>query len=721
MRDEKKQFKDTPSDQARRWGLEFAAARNTPWKKYKEQGRKVVHRFLDDKRGEDISVGELQSKLNLFHSNVIILQSMLYGKLPKVEVDRTFSDAEDDEARVAAVILERMLNQDIQAAGEDYATVLRSALQDRLLPGQGSARIRYDYKGDTVQHEAIENEDGEEQAPAYEEESIEEEWVETIYVHWQDKLWSPARTYSELRWQAYRSFLNYDELVKRFGEDVAKKLPSKPAASTKADRDGGEDKEVECQTEVWEIWDKSKKEVHWFVEGYEETLDKQPDPLELPGFWPEPPPMTANLTTTRYMPRADFALAQDLYNEIDKLQTRISILTDACKSIGFYDKQNAGIKRAMEEGVENDLIPVDNWAMYAEKGGAKGVVDWVPLENVATTIATLTEQLNLKIQQLYQITGMSDIMRGASQPYEAAATSNAKVQFASIRVQAIQEDFARFASDLQAMKVHMIQTVFQPYCIKEQSNIMYTTDGQDEALVDRAIALIKDQKRAKWRVTVRPESLALADYAQLKQDRTEYINTLALFMQSAAPLAEMDKDITPFLLELLKWGLSGFKGSNEIEGVMDRAIKQFTDKAKAPPPPPPPDPAVEKAKLEMENSKQEHAQKMEQQQQKFQMEQQEMQQNFQLEMTKMNQEIKQDQQKFMLEMKSLVMEMGFKKQTLQAEAEAQAVEQQTQFVYNTAEKEHEAAVDMESGEQELRRDKQREAAKQKPSNNGRSA
>lgn len=699
MSNDKPEFENTPEGRASYWNAEFAVAEREI-KKFHKQGKMVNHKFLDDKRSDDGEVvGELQSKLNLFHSNTVMLQAMLYGRLPKVEVDRTFADANDDKARVAGVILTRMLNQDIQAAGEDYSSVLRQCLQDRLLSGLGSARVRYDYVAEKVHTPAIMHpEMNVEMAPAVEEERKTEEWVDTVYTHWTDQLWSPARTYGELRWKAYRSFMTKDELTKRFGEEIAKKLPK---TNRVPGSDGKKDSAVISQTEVWEIWDKQRKKVEWFVKGYPNTLEEQDDLLELEGFWPDPPPMIANVTTTKWMPRSDYALAQDLYMEIDVLQTRITVLTEACRCVGFYDKQNTGVKRAMEEGVENDLIPVDNWAMYAEKGGAKGVVDWFPIESVAATIQILSGKQTEKIQQLYQVTGMSDIMRGASQPYEAAATSKAKVQFASIRVQALQDDFARFASDLQSLKVQIIQRFYDAECIKKQSNIMSTMDGQDEELIDAAIALIKDHETMKWRVTIRPESLALADYAQLKQDRMEYINALAMFMQSAAPLVQLDKEITPILLELLKWGLAGFKGSNEIEGILDKAVTLYQQKAQQPNDKP--DPAAQKAQAEMQKmqmegkmAQEEHQAKMQLEQQKGQQAMQEAQLTFQLEVAKLKAELQQDQQKFQLELKQMMMEFGFKKQELATEVQAKRIEQQDQLIYNSAEREHEEKIRIQS-------------------------
>jgi hypothetical protein len=96
--------------------------------------------------------------------------------------------------------------------------------------------------------------------------------------------------------------------------------------------------------------------------------------------------------------------------------------------------------------------------------------------------------------------------------------------------------------------------------------------------------LLKNPEMARLKVVIRPETVAMVDYAQLKQERTEYINALAVFMQSAAPLLEQDPAMMPYLMRLLQWGLSGFKGSSEIEGVIDKAIDAAERKAKEPQP-----------------------------------------------------------------------------------------------------------------------------------------
>lgn len=671
----------SPEEWAKYWQKQFSLAKKKT-KKWHKDGDYANDRYLGKAYTDDDN-GLCEAQLNLFHSNITTLQSMLFGQIPKVEVDRTFADANDDIARVAGEMATRMLNQDIMDAGEDYATCLRSSLQDRLIPGMGSARVVYSFEEEEVEVPEVKDPmTGEVLSPATTQTKVVNELVDEVYIHWKDRLWSPCRTYSEMRWLAYRSYMDHDELVERFGEDLAREIPltSKGAVRQRDDRTQDEKTDIHPEAEVWEIWNKSTKSTFWYVEGMEKTLEEQDDPLELDGFWPEPPPMLSNATTNEYLPRPDYAIAQDLYREIDELETRITLLTRACKAVGVYDMSATQVARMLTEGCENQLIPAENWAAFAEKGGMDGVVDWLPIEAIANTIQILTEKQAQKIQQLYEVTGISDVIRGASQKYEAAATTKTKAQFASIRVQALQEEFARFASDLQALKFEIIQKHFQPYCIIQQSNAMYTFDAQDQQLIQQAVELIKDREKAKWRVKIRPETLAMADYAQLKVDRSEYLTAVATFMQSAAPLAEMDAQMAPVLFQLLQWGLAGFKGSSQIEGVIDRAIAVYQKKADDP----------NQQKKDPEQTKADA--KMQELQMKMQIDMQKHQAEMQMKQEEHRASMMQDQQKFKLEMAQMQQEFHLKMTELMMELKVKKQEQQDQFRYNSLEREHELSV-----------------------------
>ena len=636
-------------------------------KKWQKQGNKTVDRFLDRRGAGE----ENWFRLNLFHSNITSLRSMLFGKLPEVDINRTNDDFADDVARVASIMLKRMLQNDIGTPNDEYSDSLRMNLDDRLIPGLGVSRVRYEFDKETKNVAAMSSIEGKTLAEGYNEDVVTGERAPIEYVHWRDFAWSPARTWAEVRWVAFKAHLTRDELKKRFGEKLGEKIPLTESVTTKDEKmfTEGDDPKQDAwmRAAIWEIWDKDKRKVFWYARDMPEILDQKDDPLKLAGFFPCPKPMASNITTTAYMPIPDYIMAQDLYNEIDKLETRISLITDAVKVVGVYDKSAEGVKRMLVEGVENDLIPVDNWALFAEKGGLKGMIDWLPYETIAGVLERLTARRHDATQLLYEITGMSDIMRGAQSAGGAVTATERSLQarFASVRIQALQDEFSNYATDLIRLRAEIISKHFSVETIISQSNIETTPDAQ---LAPQAAQLIKDTQSLVWRVTVKPESVAMVDYAQLKEERTGYIVALATFMQSAAPLVEMDPSVTPLLLSMLQWGLAGFKGSEDVEGILDAAISQAQENAQKP---------------------QEGEQGPSPEEIKAQAEQAKMQGQMQLEQTKHQHAMELIQAKMAADMQEFQAEMQVKMQEIKASTEQDIIKENAQMEANMQEESHE--------------------------------
>jgi len=575
-------FEETPKGQYKFYAEELKASEKM-LSKWHKQADKIVDKFLGkNPKGQENGPA---FKLNLFNSNVTTLASMLYGNTPKIDVNRTFADQDDDVARVAAETLRRMLNLDVQENGEEVDAVLQSALSDRLTVGLGCARVRYEIA-------TQEDDNGQEQ--------LQSEAAPVEYYHWQDVMWGWTRNWAELPWLAYRSYLTKDEVQERFGDDAAENVTLKQQKTIDLEDGSQDDPDQDSpwkKAEVWEVWDKTKRTVSWVSIGYDKVLDSKPDPLGLTNFFPSPPFMVANPTTTLFMPTPDFILAQDLYNEIDVLQARIAMLTKAVKAVGVYDSSSEEIKNLMN-GTDNQLIPVENWAMFGEKNGLKGQIDWMPLADIVNALDKLRELRSDAIGLLQQVTGMSDVMRGElGSQYEGVGQSEMKAKFGSVRVQALQDRFAKFATDLFQIKAEIIAKHFDPQTIAKKSNMQAS---QDVDLLPQAIALIKDPNSMMHRVQIRPESVAMVDYAQLKNERTEYMNAISMFMQSATPLIEADPATKPFLLRLMQWGLAGFKGANQIEGVVDDAIEASEQAAKQAEGKEEPNPEAQAAQMQMQ-------------------------------------------------------------------------------------------------------------------------
>lgn len=570
-------FADTPAGLQQRWGTEIEAAQKE-LTKFHEQGQRIVKRYLDERD----AYGKDESKVNLFWSTMKVMLSMLYARPPKADVARSFLDVEDDQARVAGIILQRILNRGFEENLSQWDDAVRQGIEDWLTVGMGQIWLRYEVETEQEEVPAMFDEFGNELVPAYTQERIVEEDAPVDYIHWQDFFWSPARTWGEVRWVARRVYMTQDQLKARFGEEIAKSVP---IVKVKGSTDNGlPQHDVWNKAQVFEIWCKEHKKVYWYAQGAPTILDVKDDPLQLDGFFPCPRALMANVTSSNLMPRADYIFAQDQFNELDEINTRITWLTRAAKIVGVYDKAADGIQRMFNQGSENQLIPVDNWAMFAEAGGIKGKVDWAPIDQVVNAINNLRVYRQDKVMQIYEILGVSDIMRGSSKASETATAQQIKAQFGSTRVQLMQFYIAQWIGEGLRIKAEIICKHWQPETMVKRSNIDRTPDAQ---IAPAALQLLKDEHVAQYRINVEADSMAALDWAAERDAAVQFMQGLGAFISQVAPMAQSVPGAAPYLLRLLQWSVSKFRVSQEIEGVLDQAISGMQAQGIQPPQPSP--------------------------------------------------------------------------------------------------------------------------------------
>jgi len=566
------------------------------FKKWTERGEKVVKRYRDERK----DVEATDARFNIFWSNVQTLKPAIYAKPPNPEVSRRFDD-QNDAARVASTILERVLAYEITQYPDFHAT-LSNVVDDRLLPGRGVAWIRYEPVIESVETEP-QITDYEEVGEGYEEEGYEQITSETSpvdYVYWQDFAHLPARTWEEVTWVARRVYMSLEEGEERFG-DVFKLVP----LTLSPDRQDGEKETTQSlkKAEIWEIWSKSEKCVYWIAENYDIVLDHRDDPLELINFFPCPKPYFATTTSGSLVPVADFLLYQDQADEIDDLTGRIKHLTKAMKVMGIYAADEPAIERLMKEGNDGVLIPVKNWAAFVEKGGLQGAVQFMPLRDVAQALQQLYVARESCKQIVYETTGLSDIMRGASVASETATAQQIKSQFASLRLNNMKDDMSRFARDILRMKSEIICSKYQPETLVKISGIMSTPDAQ---FVQAAIELLKNETMRNFNIDIETDTLVQIDQQTEKANRVEFLTSVSSYLEKILPVGQQHPDLVPILGEMLLFGIRGFKIGRTIEGSFEQYIAQATQQAKAkaaqPPQPPPPTPEMIRAQAEVQNA-----------------------------------------------------------------------------------------------------------------------
>lgn len=572
-------FANTPVGLAQKWQTEIQASQQELLKFHQDANR-ITQRYLDKRD----AYAKDESKVNLFWSTMQVLLSMLYARPPKADVARSFQDYDDDVARVSGTMLQRLLNRAFDDNVSAWDSAVRQGIEDWLVVGSGQIWLRYEVTTEPYEIPAVFDEYGQELSPAQEAERIVNEDAPCDYIYWEDFFYSPARTWHEVRWVARRVFMTKDQLVARFGDKIAAQVPLGNYSKKDQVNDQSPKHDPWSKAEIFEIWCKEKRKVYWYAKSCDIILDVKDDPLGLDGFFPCPKPLVANVTSSNFMPRADYIFAQDQFNELDEINTRITWLTRAARVAGVYDKSAEGIQRLYNQSTENQLIPVDNWAMFAERGGVKGQVDFAPIDQVVNAIDHLRQYRQDKVVQIYEVLGVSDIMRGSSKASETAAAQQIKAQFGSTRVQLKQFYIADWITQALRIKAEIICKHFQPETIIKRSNIERTPDAP---LAMAAVQLLKDEEMNEYRINIEADSMAALDWAAERDAAVQFMQGLGAFISQVAPMAQQVPQAAPVLMSLLQWSVSKFRVSTQIESVLDQAISSLKQQGMPQPQPNP--------------------------------------------------------------------------------------------------------------------------------------
>lgn len=560
--------------------------------KWEGRVEKILKRYRDDR-----TTTTAQSHYNILWANVQTLKAATFSRMPKPDVSRRHKDS-DPVARVASMLLERALDFEITNT-EDFYHSLNSCVYDRFLGGRGTSWIRYEPVIETDDTFVSEDELDSDNVSEY----LDIEQAPVDYVHWRDFGHNSARTWDEVSCVWRKVYMTRPMLKERFPEDkfddLWKRIP------LDASPDEPRTKMTEGVTKrglIYEVWDKEEKCVYWISKSMGKILDKREDPLQLEEFFPCPEPMFSTLTNETLVPVPDFTLYQDQANELDTLSDRIKGLVDAMKVRGFYDAANADLGRLFTEGDNNTLIPVKNYAAFAEKGGLGGAVEFVDLTPIANALNMAYQAMGQVKQQIYDITGISDIIRGASVASETATAQQIKGQYATLRLKTYQDEVARFASQILKIKAQIICQHFQPETIMKigGAELLSQTDQQ---LVPQAIELLKDNPMRTFRIEISTDSMLYADEQQEKADRVEFLQATSSFIEKAIQGAQAVPEMTPILMDLLKFGVQGFRVGRTLEGEFDtfaNAEKEKQMQAQANPQPPAPSPEMIKAQAEQQ-------------------------------------------------------------------------------------------------------------------------
>ena len=545
------------------WQIELDSADETE-RDWRERGRAVVSRYRDERDADSFGAG-LYKQFNILWSNTETMKGALFARMPKADVRRRYND-NNPITRQVAIVLERSLSYGNEVYHADKP--IKAAIEDYLLPGRGVVWVVYEpiFVKEKVSVEG-QDEFGNTIMIDEEQERIADQRCYFEYVNWEDYRESPAKRPEDVYWKARRHLLTRDELIEK-GFKNANKIPlnwsPEPTEGYQEDYS-----EVFSRAEVWEIWDKYTSKRFFISKGYNEVLAEDDDPYGLENFFPCPDSLVAIRTNDTSVPIPEFTLYQDQADELDRITTRISNLIEGLKRRGVYDASVPELSHLADAG-DNDFVPSENFAQLAAKGGLSAVFQQEDIAPIAQVLSGLYQQRNQVLDTIYQITGISDLIRGSTKASETATAQQLKAQFGSMRMRKKQSEIAEYIRDLFRIKAEIIAEHYEPESLAAITALTITPE---------MMQIMRDDKLRGYSIDIETDATVFTDEEEEKKTRIEFLQSFGGFLNQAIGIANQSPSLTPLAFQALRFLMGAWKVGRTFEDVIDQTEAQLMQQA----------------------------------------------------------------------------------------------------------------------------------------------
>jgi hypothetical protein len=654
--------------EGKRWieRIEAAAVHEKDWM---DDADKAVMAYT----GEKQTGGSRGLDFNILYSNVETIVPAIINSPPQPDIRRRFAD-DDPVAKDGSELLERAIR--IQVDDSRLQIEMEGGAQDAFLAGRGIVRLRFkaDVEGEVDNEELHElaEESQEDEGSELEgsggreagtdvraesdrsgdgadsgqsvlaEPSVRNERICFEAVSWRDYRHGPAKRWEDRPWEAYRHAMPMKDLTD-FADVAltnAQAVPEDKLAAGDTDND----------VVIWEVWCRKSGKVKFIENDTGKILKIVKDPLGLKAFFPCCTPMQPIELVGRLMPVNPFSIYRKLADELDTTTKRINAITDQMRVRGWYPGDATELANMLDAG-DVDFVPLANPEIWAQNGGIDGAVAFWPIEKFIQALRELYVAREQTKQAIYEITGISDIVRGATKATETLGAQQIKSQWGSLRIQKMQRMMERAARDLFVMMAEIIPAKFSAETLQKMTGIqliptqqdlapipapppppqMQPTTPEEQQQMAQAMQMYEqasqqhqqaEQQRQKklahmqalndllnddvsqfYRIDVESDSTVRADLTQKKQDQAEFLQGSAAYFQGVAPAVELGIISQEGAIEIYAATARLFTLGKSTEDALEREITQAKERA-AQPKQEKPDPEMVKAELEGKKAEQ---------------------------------------------------------------------------------------------------------------------
>ena len=571
-------MKDSRSKLQDFWGSQIQSAkhREEPWRK---QANKIVKKYRDG--GEQKGKGQF----NILWANTEILKAATLSNISSPNVTRRYKD-EDYHSKKAVEILERSL--EFQQDQEIFSRTLRKCRDDMLLVGRGVIWFEYDADFSMIDMESIEGPPQVDEAGELidsealfmindvmtEPDNITDEGVGQIevqtaqrvtpkYIYWKDYLQSNSRSEEDVWWKARRHGLVIDEIKSLLGQDACDKI-TLPENTT--------DQDVEVY-EVWEIWNKPKRQRIWFTDKATDTLQIEKAPLQLTTFFPCPKPLFPFETNGTMVPVPEYMIYQEQAIELNRIVDRLTKLTSMMKVAGVYNGADKDSVVDLSSLADGQFKAVKNATAFGEKGGFAGALFSIPLAETAAVIQQLEVRKSIIKGEIYEITGISDLQRGDTNAQETATAQRLKGSYGAIRLRPRREPMEEFIRDCYRIMGEIIADEFTTSSLNKLTGIEPDPECME---------LLRNDQMRDFRIDIETDSTVQPNEITDQQKAVEYSTVVSNILSQGIPAIQAYPQIAPFLAESLKFVARQFKTGRQLEDQLTKLTESIEQTGQQP-------------------------------------------------------------------------------------------------------------------------------------------
>lgn len=538
---------------------------------------------------------------NILFSNTETIAPSLYSMVPRPVAEYRFKDG-NPIGVAAAKAAQRMLEFQLDTNIEGYETfndAMKGSTLDALLPGRGITNVKYD--ADVVDVPGDDAAEGAEPTPVKNYEII---CTET--QGWDRYYQGYARKWSKVPWIAYEMHIDKKESISLFGKEVTAKIKFTRGENNDLAEDGRRKDEDERDTGerktalIYKIWDKDGgRKVRFispqFADGY---LKVEDDPLGLTGFYDTPRPLEFVAKTEDLVPTAMYLIYENQARELNILSVRINRILNAIKAKGIYDSDLGNDVQSLLESAEGELVPSSkSLALSAEKGLDNAIWFW-PVDKLIIVLRELMAAREACKQVIYEVTGISDIVRGASKASETLGAQQLKSQWGTLRIKPKQYEVQRYARDLLRMMLEVAANKFSQETWAKMTGLPYLTDmqaQQAQAVMQAAqqaaqmgdqqavqtlqqvqvelqkpkwsdvLAILQDDVQRAFRIDIETNSTIEPEAAEDQKNISDLMMAIGQFLNGVGPM--IAQGVMPFetAQSMLTAITRRFRFGNEIE------------------------------------------------------------------------------------------------------------------------------------------------------------